>query len=152
MKCPVCGGAELQHATRDMPYTYKSTTTLIPAVTGDFCPSCGEVVLDREQGDRYGDLVEAFQKQVNGSHVDPAFITRVRTKLKLGQREAGVLLGGGVNAFNRYEAGKSKPPVSLVLLLTILDHHPDLLAEVLPRPEGGSSSTRAPAPALRARS
>ena len=52
MKCPCCGAAELIHDTRDMPYTYKGQTNTIPAVTGDFCPACGEVVLNREHGDR----------------------------------------------------------------------------------------------------
>ena len=37
MKCPVCGAAELIHDTRDLPYTYKGETTVIAAVTGDFC-------------------------------------------------------------------------------------------------------------------
>lgn len=45
MRCPCCGAAELIHDTRDMLYTYKSETTSIPTVTGDFCPACGEVVL-----------------------------------------------------------------------------------------------------------
>ena len=132
MKCPCCGGAELAHDTRDVQYTYKGVTTTIPAVTGDFCPACHEVVLDRVNGDRYGDLVDVFHKQVNAELVDPAFIARVRQKLNIGQREAGLVFGGGVNAFNRYEAGKSKPPVSLVMLLTLLDRHPDLLREVVP--------------------
>ena len=34
MKCPVCSAAGLVHDTRDLPYTYKGETTLIPAVTG----------------------------------------------------------------------------------------------------------------------
>ena len=131
MKCPCCGGAELAHDTRDVRYTYKGEATTIPDVTGDFCPVCGEVVLDRVNGDRYGDLAAAWHRQVNATHVDPAFIARVRLKLNIGQREAGLIFGGGVNAFNRYEAGKSKPPVSLVKLLTLLDHHPDLLQEVV---------------------
>ena len=53
MKCPCCGAAELIHDTRDLPYLYKGETTTIPAVTGDFCPACGEVILNREHGDRY---------------------------------------------------------------------------------------------------
>ncbi len=47
MKCPVCGAAELIHDTRDLPYTYKGETTVIAAVTGDFCPACAESVLTR---------------------------------------------------------------------------------------------------------
>ena len=37
---------------------------------------------------------------------------------------------GGVNAFSRYENGKTKPPLALVKLLKVLDWHPDLLSEV----------------------
>jgi len=39
-------------------------------------------------------------------------------------------LGGGVNAFSRYENGKTKPPLALVKLLRVLEKHPDLLDEV----------------------
>ena len=46
MKCPVCGAAELIHDTRDLPYTYKGETTIIPAVTADFCPACDESITD----------------------------------------------------------------------------------------------------------
>ena len=64
MKCPCCGAAQLIHDTRDMPYTYKGENTTIPLVTGDFCPACGVVVLNREQGDRYSEMVGLFQRQV----------------------------------------------------------------------------------------
>ncbi|MDR3553931.1 MAG: type II toxin-antitoxin system MqsA family antitoxin [Syntrophobacteraceae bacterium] len=130
MKCPCCGAAELVHDTRDMPYVYKGEATTIPAVTGDFCPACAEVVLDREQGDRYSELMGLFQRQVNAAYVDPAFIASVRKKLDLDQREAGEIFGGGVNAFSRYENGKTKPPLALVKLLKVLERHPDLLEEV----------------------
>ena len=69
-------------------------------------------------------------KEVNASIVDPSFITRVRKKLKLDQREAAEMFGGGVNAFSRYENGKIKPPLSFVKLLRVLDRHPDLLSEI----------------------
>ena len=130
MKCPVCGAAELIHDTRDETYTYKGETTVIPAVTGDYCPACSEVLLGREQGDRYSELVGAFQRQVNAAFVAPGYITEVRKKLALDQREAAELFGVGVNAFSRYETGKTKPPLALVKLLKVLDRHPELLAEV----------------------
>ena len=130
MKCPSCGAAKLIRDTRDMPYIYKGENTVIPAVTGDFCPACGEAVLSREQGDRYSELIGTFQRQVNSAYVDPAYIARVRRKLDLDQREAAAIFGGGVNAFSRYENGKTKPPLALVKLLKVLDRHPDLLGEV----------------------
>ena len=130
MKCPVCGAAELIHDTRDLPYTYKGETTTIPAVEGDFCPGCTEVVLDREHGDRYSESMGLFQRQVNADFVDPAYIVKVRKKLDLDQRQAAELFGGGVNAFSRYENGKTKPPLALVKLFKLLDRHPELINEV----------------------
>lgn len=130
MKCPACGAAKLVHDTRDLPYTYKGESTTLPAVTGDFCPACGEAVLDADESARTSALMLDFNKQVNASIVDPAFIASVRKKLKLDQREAAEIFGGGVNAFSRYENGKTKPPLALVKLLKVLDSHPELLEEI----------------------
>ncbi len=130
MKCPVCGAAELIRDTRDVPYTYKGETATIAAVTGDFCPACGEIIFDPEQGDRYSEWMGTFQRQVNAAFVDPTYITRVRKKLDLDQREAAEIFGGGVNAFSRYENGKTRPPLSLVKLFKLLDQHPELLDEI----------------------
>ena len=110
MKCPLCAAAERMHDTRDLPYTYKGETTPIPAVTGDFCPACGEAILDAAESSRTSAAMLDFNKQVNASIVDPGFIAGVRKKLALDQREAGEIFGGGVNAFSRYENGKTKPP------------------------------------------
>lgn len=130
MKCPSCAAADLVHDTRDMPYTYKGESTVLAAVTGDFCPACGEAVLDAEESARVSAAMLDFNKQVNASIVDPGFIVGVRKKLALDQREAAEIFGGGINAFSRYETGKTKPPLALVKLLKLLDRHPHLLKEV----------------------
>ncbi|MDP2751530.1 MAG: type II toxin-antitoxin system MqsA family antitoxin [Rhodocyclaceae bacterium] len=130
MKCPVCGAAELIHDIRDMPYTYKGETTVIAAVTGDFCPACAESVLDAGESNRVMREMRSFSKQVNAAIVDPSFIVNVRKKLALDQREAAEIFGGGINAFSRYENGKTKPPLALVKLLKVLECHPYLLNEV----------------------
>ena len=130
MKCPCCGAAELIHDTRDVPHTYKGETTAIPEVTGAFCQACGEIILDRLQGDRYSELIGVFRREVNAAYVDPKYIAKVRKKLDLDQREAAEFFGGGLNAFSRYENGRTKPPLALVKLLKVLDRHPDLLGEV----------------------
>ena len=130
MKCPVCGAAELIHDTRDLPYTYKGETIVIAAVTGDFCPACTESILDAVESNRVMREMRAFSKQVNAAIVDPGFIMNVRKKLYLDQREAAEIFGGGINAFSRYENGKTKPPLALVKLFKLLDRHPDLFDEV----------------------
>ncbi len=130
MKCPVCSEVNLIKDTRDIPYIYKGEETVIPEVSGEFCSACGEVVMDAAESEKVNALMLEFNKQVNAAIVDPAFITYVRKKLELDQREAAILFGGGVNAFSRYENGKTKPPLALVKLFQVLDRHPELLNEV----------------------
>lgn len=129
-KCPACGAPGLVHDVRTLTYTYKGKTAQLEGVEGEFCDTCGDAVLQKEAGDRYGLFMRDFQREVNGEMVDSFSIQRVRKKLHLGQREAGEIFGGGVNAFSRYETGQAKPPVSLVKLLGLLDRHPELLEEV----------------------
>ena len=107
-RCPVCGCC----------------------LVGDFCPACAESVLDAAESNRVMREMRAFSKQVNAAIVDPGFIADVRKKLDLDQREAAEIFGGGINAFSRYENGKTKPPLALVKLFKLLDRHPDLLNEV----------------------
>ena len=130
MNCPICGAAELVHDTRDIPHTYKGEVTTLHAVTADFCPACGESVLDAKESRRVSQLMREFRQQINAAIVDPQFVATVRKKLDLDQRQAAQIFGGGVNAFSRYENGKTKPPLALVKLLRVLDRHPELLAEV----------------------
>jgi len=130
MKCPICAKAELVHDTRDITHTYKGESTVIPGVTGDFCPACDEAIFNAAEGQHISTLMLEFNRQVNATIVDPEFIARVRKQLALDQREAAEIFGGGVNAFSRYENGKTKPPLALVKLLKVLEQHPDLLDEI----------------------
>lgn len=126
MKCPVCGGAELVSGVKFIPYTYKGRTVTIKS-HGDVCPACGEIILPLEECDRMDALLSEFNRKINAELFDPAFILSVRQKLNLDQRQAGDLFGGGVNAFSRYERGKTVPPTSLVQLFRLLDAQPELL-------------------------
>lgn len=130
MKCPACGATELIHDVRNMPYTYKGESTVISNVAGHFCNACDEVLLDAESSQRINSAMLEFNKKVNATTVAPEFIVSVRKKLSLDQREAAEIFGGGVNAFSRYETGKTRPPIALVKLLKVLDRHPELLSEV----------------------
>ena len=130
MKCPECGKDELTLGRRHLAYSYKGHDTTIRQVKGLFCGACGEAVLDADEGDRYAAHIRAFQAKVNAQYVDPEYIASVRKKLALDQREAAEIFGGGINAFSRYETGRTKPPLALVKLLKLLERHPKLLNEV----------------------
>ncbi len=130
MLCPNCGSTHIGTDTRDFIYVYKGQKTLVPAVNGQFCKHCHESFLDVTESKRYSDAFMEFQKKVNANLIDPNFITSVRKKLKLDQKQAAEIFGGGVNAFSLYETGKATPPVALVKLLKVLDKHPSLLGEI----------------------
>ena len=59
-------------------------------------------------------------------------VQRVRKRLGLTQREAGLLLGGGPNAFQKYETSELVPSKAISNLLRVLEAHPAAL-EVLRR-------------------
>jgi HTH-type transcriptional regulator/antitoxin MqsA len=67
MKCVSCGKAELVHDTRDISYTYRGKTTTIPAVSGDFCPACGESIHDKEESRRLNAMMLQFNRKVSSS-------------------------------------------------------------------------------------
>lgn len=52
------------HDTRDLPYAYKGKATVIPSVTGDFCPAYCEVVLGAAESARTSTAPLEFNKQV----------------------------------------------------------------------------------------
>ena len=54
----------------------------------------------------------------------------MRTKLNLSQREAGLLLKVGENAFDKYERGLVEPSGPTSQLLRILDRHPEMVDEL----------------------
>jgi len=62
---------------------------------------------------------------------DAGEVRRIRQLLKLSQRRAGEILGGGPRAFQKYESGEvivSRPMANLLLLL---DRNPSLLKELI---------------------
>ena len=71
----------------------------------------------------------ALKIKVDGL-LDPAQILRIRKKLKLTQKRAGEIIGGGANAFQKYEAGDVVASRAMSHLLRLLDRHPELLAEI----------------------
>lgn len=72
MKCTTCGAVELVRDTRDLPYTYKGESTIIPDVTGDFCSACDEVITNADESRRTMALMMEFNKQVKARLLTPA--------------------------------------------------------------------------------
>ncbi len=121
-------GTVLKHTARDLVFTYKSRKLSVPKVRGWHCPVCAECEFDDDEGKRYSAALDDFTAKTDAEEI--AWLRSIRKKLGLRQAEAGKLFGGGVSAFSEYERGKTQPHKSTVLLLRLLDKHPDLLKEV----------------------
>jgi HTH-type transcriptional regulator/antitoxin MqsA len=61
----------------------------------------------------------------------PEEVRRVREHLKLSQRRAGELLGGGPRAFQKYESGEVAVSRPMANLLKLLDREPARLQELI---------------------
>jgi len=64
------------------------------------------------------------------SLLGPDEVRAVRERLGLTQREAGDLIGGGPNAFQKYESGEILVSKAVSNLLGLLDRHPEQLGEL----------------------
>lgn len=128
--CPVCGSvAGFVLEARDKAIAYKGHTAIIPGLTLRYCTMCGEG-FDAGNADmqRMADTLQAFMRDIDTAQAAKLRATRKRLGLK--QAEAAALFGGGINAFSEYERGIRQPSKSTLLLLQLLDRHPELLAEV----------------------
>lgn len=63
MICPNCGGAVLEHDTRDVPYTYKGATTTLAGIEGYYCAICGESIHGAEIGGKLSRMALAFNSR-----------------------------------------------------------------------------------------
>lgn len=139
IRCPECGGPAV-FETRTDTVEYKGRTASV-RIQGYWCQRCGEAVLD---GAALGKRERAFfelKAKVEGV-LSPRQVAHIRERLKLSQRRAGELLGGGPRAFQKYESGGQQVSVPMANLLRLLEREPRRLAEIT-RGTSGSVSARA---------
>lgn len=115
-------GAPLHRDVRPFTITYKghSLTVDMPGWYGDH-PDVG--VFDPEDmkvSDRALNRLKAQQEGL----FEPEEIRRIRKKLGLTQEAAGLLIGGGPRAFQKYETGDLLPSRAISSALSLLDHEP----------------------------
>ena len=121
-------GSLLQHGAQDMMITIDGMSQTVPAVVGWHCPTCGTCEFDDGEGKRFSATLAALRQLADAQRA--ASLRAIRKKIGLRQADAGRLFGGGASAFSEYERGKTQPHKSTVLLLKLLDRHPELLEEL----------------------
>lgn len=122
-------GTQLELKIKDVTVQAHGAARVVPEVAGWHCPQCGEVeFIDQDSSERHMVALNAVWAEVR--EPEAVSLRAIRKKLGLTQAQAGALFGGGASAFSEYERGKTQPHKSTVLLLRLLDKHPNLLAEV----------------------
>lgn len=129
-QCPACGGGPVKRDTRESTFEYKGQV-LTYDQPGWWCDQCGEVMLVGSDQEATDALLHDHQAKVDG-RLTTEQIRRIRKKLGLTQKQAGEVIGGGHNAFSRYEKGISRPAKGTENFLRILDKHPHLVDELRP--------------------
>lgn len=126
-RCPVCDAGTLKQESRTTHFDYRGQT-LEYAQAGAWCGQCGEGIVSGAEAAADEALLDDFMRRVD--RAEAAELARIRKKLKLTQKEAARLTGGGHNAFSRYERGEAKPLPAVMNLFRLLDRHPELLKEL----------------------
>lgn len=96
---------------------------------GRRCNTCGAGTHHAEPLERSERVVTRLKAEVDGL-LRPDEVAAVRKRLRLSQRQAGELLGGGPRAFQKYESGQVMVSAAMSNLLRLLDNDPKRVEEL----------------------
>ena len=129
-KAPVCPetGKPMVRGTQPLEISYKgqSTTADMP---GWYCHESGESIYTAEDMKVSDAALKELRLQVENL-LKPQDVKRIRKKIGITQREAGTLLGGGPNAFQKYEQDTVTVSKPMSNLLRVLERHPEEVEEL----------------------
>jgi len=114
-------GRELRRGTRSQTVCVGSLSRFVE-VPGWYPEGDGDAIHSGEDLCAYNEAFKALREEY------AARIKAVRKKLGLTQEEAGVIIGGGKRAFQKYESGRTPPSDAAVGLIEILARHPEEVA------------------------
>jgi HTH-type transcriptional regulator/antitoxin MqsA len=115
----------MHRGVRPMTLTYKDQSITFD-MPGWYCDQSEEGIhtgADMKVSDRMLNRLKARSEGL----LEPEEIRRIRKKLKLSQEAAGLVIGGGPRAFQKYESGDLLPSRAISSALILLDHDPKAL-------------------------
>jgi len=118
-------GRPMTRGVRSMPLAYKGLSTTVE-MPGWYCDGSDESVHSGADMKVSDQALARLKAQADGL-LAPDAIRCIRKKLGLTQRQASVLIGGGPNAFQKYESGEVLPSRAVSNALRLLERHPESL-------------------------
>ena len=121
-------GKPLVRDVRPMELAYKGQSVTIQ-MPGWYCADSGESIHTGEDMAVSDAALKSLKIKVE-KLLTPDEIKRIRQKLGLTQREAGEVIGGGPNAFQKYESGEVLLSKGMSNFLRLLEKHPEDVQEL----------------------
>lgn len=121
-------GATLRRGIRPFPVTYKGETIVVD-LPGYYGGPEDDGVLVGDDMNAADEALRSLKERIDGIPA-PSTIRRIRQRLRLSQRDAGIVFKVGENAFDKYERGLIQPSGPTAQLMTLLDRHPELVDEL----------------------
>ena len=115
----------MHRGVRSIELTYKGESITFE-MPGWYCDQSEEGIhtgTDMKISDR---VLNRLKARVEGL-LEPEEIKRIRKKLHITQEIAGLLIGGGPRAFQKYESGDLLPSRAINSALVLLGHNPESL-------------------------
>lgn len=125
---PVCPetGEPMYRGIRPMTLTYKGESITFD-MPGWYCDQSEESIHTGEDMKVSDRMLNRLKARSEGL-LEPEEIRRIRKKLHLSQEAAGLVIGGGSRAFQKYESGDLLPSRAASSALALLRHDPDALS------------------------
>ena len=128
MTNPTCPetGQPMAREVRPMTITYKGRQASLE-MPGWYCDASGESIHTGEDMKVSDRALNRLKAEVEGL-LAPDEVRRIRKRLHLTQKDAGRLIGGGPNAFQKYESGDVVVSHAVMSALLLLDRDPSGLS------------------------
>jgi HTH-type transcriptional regulator / antitoxin MqsA len=121
-------GKPMLRDVRPMTITYKGQSSTFD-MPGWYCQESDESVHTGEDMKVSDSALKALKIKVENL-LAPEEVRRIRLKMGLTQRQAGTVIGGGPNAFQKYEAGNTLVSKGISNFLRVLERHPEEVEEL----------------------
>ena len=127
---PVCPetGKPMVRDTRPMTITYKGQSATFE-MPGWYCHESGESIHTGEDIKVSDKAMRELKIKVE-KLLPPQEVRQIRETLGISQREAGTIIGGGPNAFQKYEQGTTTISKGISNFLRVLVRHPEEIEEL----------------------